>query len=89
MGGVALSVRPSHPVVGDGGGVGGASVDIRTSSKDLVPGDVFYVTNKMVLPCDAVLLRGTVVVNEAMLTGTKGHADHPQAPLFALGVCDG
>ncbi|KAI9270803.1 hypothetical protein BDA99DRAFT_460449 [Phascolomyces articulosus] len=39
------------------------------SSGDLVPGDVFEVREKTQLPCDAVILSGTVVVNESSLTG--------------------
>ncbi|MEQ2211324.1 hypothetical protein XENOCAPTIV_024734 [Xenoophorus captivus] len=39
-------------------------------STDLVPGDVISIpANGMVMPCDAVLLQGTCVVNESMLTG--------------------
>ncbi|KAI9496322.1 hypothetical protein BDB00DRAFT_809960 [Zychaea mexicana] len=39
------------------------------SSGDLVPGDVFEVRENTQLPCDAVILSGTVVVNESSLTG--------------------
>ncbi|XP_070609984.1 polyamine-transporting ATPase 13A3 isoform X4 [Erythrolamprus reginae] len=39
-------------------------------STDLVPGDVIVVPLRgMVMPCDAVLLSGTCIVNESMLTG--------------------
>ncbi|XP_062833599.1 polyamine-transporting ATPase 13A3 isoform X3 [Anolis carolinensis] len=39
-------------------------------STDLVPGDVIVVPlNGMVMPCDAVLVSGTCIVNESMLTG--------------------
>ena len=38
-------------------------------AEDLVPGDVFEVHKGMVLPCDAVLLDGAVVVDESQLTG--------------------
>ncbi|XP_054838156.1 polyamine-transporting ATPase 13A3 [Eublepharis macularius] len=39
-------------------------------STDLVPGDVIVVPlNGMIMPCDAVLLSGTCIVNESMLTG--------------------
>lgn len=40
-------------------------------SEDLVPGDVFEITDSelAVFPCDAVLLTGDCIVNESMLTG--------------------
>lgn len=41
------------------------------SSEDLVPGDVLVIPkNGMSMPCDAALLTGNCIVNEAMLTGT-------------------
>ncbi|KAG2204786.1 hypothetical protein INT47_004061 [Mucor saturninus] len=39
------------------------------SSADLIPGDVFEVEENELVPCDAVILSGTVVVNESSLTG--------------------
>jgi cation-transporting ATPase 13A3/4/5 len=41
----------------------------RMSSKFLVPGDVFEVPEQFKVPCDAILLTGTCIMNEAMLTG--------------------
>ena len=43
------------------------------SSEDLVPGDVFEISdpNLHVYPCDAILLTGDCIVNESMLTGKK------------------
>lgn len=38
-------------------------------STDLVPGDIIEVPESMNLPCDLVLLTGSAIVNEAMLTG--------------------
>lgn len=38
-------------------------------SNDLVPGDVFLVPESTKLPCDAIQLSGSSIVNEAMLTG--------------------
>ena len=38
-------------------------------STELVPGDVIVVPEGMNLPCDMVLLSGTAIINEAMLTG--------------------
>ncbi|KAI8369377.1 uncharacterized protein BYT42DRAFT_617407 [Radiomyces spectabilis] len=39
------------------------------SSADMVPGDVFEVQEQMQVSCDAVILSGTIVVNESSLTG--------------------
>ncbi|KAL0095736.1 hypothetical protein F4703DRAFT_1729042 [Phycomyces blakesleeanus] len=41
----------------------------NVSSATLVPGDVFIVCEHTKLPCDSVLLCGSVVVNESSLTG--------------------
>ncbi|KAL4630733.1 putative cation-transporting ATPase 13A3 [Arapaima gigas] len=42
----------------------------ETMSTDLVPGDVVVIpTNGTIMPCDAVLVSGTCIVNESMLTG--------------------
>uniref|UniRef100_A0A7N8Y9K0 Polyamine-transporting ATPase 13A3 n=1 Tax=Mastacembelus armatus TaxID=205130 RepID=A0A7N8Y9K0_9TELE len=39
-------------------------------STELVPGDVIIIpANGMIMPCDAVLISGTCIVNESMLTG--------------------
>ena len=39
-------------------------------SECLVPGDVLVVPpGGLTMPCDAVLLSGTAIVNESMLTG--------------------
>jgi cation-transporting ATPase 13A2 len=39
------------------------------SDQLLVPGDCFIITQDMPFPCDAVLIRGKIVVDESMLTG--------------------
>jgi len=40
------------------------------SSKELVPGDLFELPEEnQLMPCDAILLSGTVYMNEVMLTG--------------------
>ena len=47
----------------------GQSVNNVVNSKALVPGDVIVVPEGLSLPCDLVLLTGTVIMNESMLTG--------------------
>lgn len=42
---------------------------ITIDSHDLVPGDVIVIQDHWVLPCDAVLLDGTAIVDESGLTG--------------------
>ena len=40
------------------------------SSEDVVPGDVIVIPSTgLAMPCDAALLTGHAIVNEAMLTG--------------------
>mmetsp|Transcript_15938 Transcript_15938/g.21614 ORF Transcript_15938/g.21614 Transcript_15938/m.21614 type:complete len:169 (+) Transcript_15938:698-1204(+) len=41
----------------------------EVNSTQLVPGDVVVVPESTSLPCDLVLLTGTAITNEAMLTG--------------------
>ncbi|KAM9790631.1 polyamine-transporting ATPase 13A3-like [Syngnathus typhle] len=42
----------------------------QVMSTELVPGDVIAIpSNGMIMPCDAVLISGTCIVNESMLTG--------------------
>ncbi|XP_051875034.1 polyamine-transporting ATPase 13A3-like isoform X2 [Pristis pectinata] len=46
----------------------------ETLSTDLVPGDILVIpSNGTVMPCDSVLLSGTCIVNESMLTGESVH----------------
>ena len=40
-----------------------------TSSHNLVPGDILIVPENCLMPCDVVLLTGSCIVNESMLTG--------------------
>ena len=43
---------------------------VEMDSTELVPGDVFEVPEDgLALPCDAILIGGSVIVNESMLTG--------------------
>jgi len=41
----------------------------EVSSENLVPGDLIEIPKDIRMPCDCVLMAGTAVVNEAMLTG--------------------
>jgi predicted P-type ATPase len=48
----------------------GIKEEISISSRELVPGDLVEVPEDgLALPCDMILISGTVIVNEAMLTG--------------------
>ena len=38
-------------------------------SADLVPGDVIEIPENTAMPCDMILLTGSCIVNESMLTG--------------------
>mmetsp|Transcript_7330 Transcript_7330/g.8783 ORF Transcript_7330/g.8783 Transcript_7330/m.8783 type:complete len:155 (+) Transcript_7330:722-1186(+) len=42
---------------------------IAIESTELVPGDIIEVPKGKTLPCDLILLSGSAVVNESMLTG--------------------
>lgn len=42
---------------------------VRVNSEDLSPGDVVVVRSDMILPCDLLLMSGSAIVNESMLTG--------------------
>ncbi len=42
---------------------------IQADSSDLVPGDVVEIPENTAMPCDLVLLTGSCIVNESMLTG--------------------
>lgn len=39
------------------------------SSKDLVPGDLAVIPDENIMPCDMILMNGSCVINETMLTG--------------------
>ena len=47
----------------------GNTDQFTVSSDDLVPGDIVIVPDYSILPCDLVLLTGSCIVNESMLTG--------------------
>ena len=43
---------------------------MNVQSTELVPGDLFEVQDEnLAMPCDCILINGTVIVNESMLTG--------------------
>jgi len=42
---------------------------MEISSENLVPGDMFEIPIHKIMPCDAVLIKGSCMVNESMLTG--------------------
>jgi cation-transporting ATPase 13A3/4/5 len=42
---------------------------VELSSEELVPGDIIRVPEGAVLPCDMILLEGSCVVDESVLTG--------------------
>jgi len=42
---------------------------LKKSSAELVPGDVIEIPEMTSMPCDLVLLTGSCIVNESMLTG--------------------
>lgn len=42
---------------------------INVSSTELVPGDIIEVPDNIILPCDIILLNGSCIMNESMLTG--------------------
>lgn len=53
----------------------------QAMSTELVPGDVIVIpANGMIMPCDAVLFRGTCIVNESMLTGETADCSSPPSP---------
>ena len=41
----------------------------QISSQHLVPGDIIIVPDNCTLPCDSILMSGSCVVSESMLTG--------------------
>ncbi|XP_012635715.1 polyamine-transporting ATPase 13A3 isoform X1 [Microcebus murinus] len=60
-------------------------------STDLVPGDIMVIPlNGTIMPCDAVLINGTCIVNESMLTGesvpvTKTNLPNPSVDIKGMG----
>ncbi len=42
---------------------------MTVNSSELVPGDIVCVPEIGVMPCDCILVKGSAVMNESMLTG--------------------
>ena len=54
---------------------------IQKSSTELVPGDIFELQDEgLAMPCDCLLIQGTVIINEAMLTGESTPIIKSQIP---------
>ena len=54
---------------------------VQRSSTELVPGDIFELQEEgLAMPCDCLLLQGTVIINEAMLTGESTPIIKSQIP---------
>ena len=61
----------------------GSNVIKEIQSVDLVPGDVFELPpDNTAIPCDCILLSGSVIVNEAMLTGESTPIIKAHLPLL-------
>lgn len=45
------------------------NVDTTISSENLVPGDIIKIPDNSKIPCDILLLSGSCIINESMLTG--------------------
>lgn len=65
-----------------------SSVGFTVSSRELVPGDLFFVPSNSKMPCDAVVVSGSCVVDESLLTGEtvpviKDHIVEGQAGIYS------
>jgi len=49
--------------------VNGVQTKMTINSSELVPGDVIEIPEGALMPCDAILLNGSTIMNESMLTG--------------------
>ena len=54
---------------------------VQRPSTELVPGDIFELQDEgLAMPCDCLLIQGTVIINEAMLTGESTPIIKSQIP---------
>ena len=54
---------------------------VQRNSTELVPGDIFELQDEgLAMPCDCLLIQGTVIINEAMLTGESTPIIKSQIP---------
>ena len=53
----------------------------EVASDELVPGDVIEIPENCSMPCDLILLTGTCIVNESMLTGESIPSDQEFPPI--------
>ena len=51
--------------------IDGEEKRVILNSSDLVPGDLIVIPENALMPCDAILLNGSCIMNEAMLTGVS------------------
>ena len=49
--------------------VNGTSTKSVVNSSELVPGDIIEIPENVLMPCDVILISGSSVMNESMLTG--------------------
>ena len=49
--------------------VNGEPTKMIVDSSELVPGDLIEIPESVLMPCDAILLNGSCIMNESMLTG--------------------
>lgn len=49
--------------------VDGEIKKLTLNSSELIPGDLIEIPENVYMPCDAILLNGSCIMNEAMLTG--------------------
>jgi len=48
----------------------GENIKMKKNIKDLVPGEIYELTNEIsIIPCDSILISGVAIVNEFIITG--------------------